>query len=643
MNMRLMSLGCTNFKGLKSFSGEFNGENAVIKAANGVGKTSVYDAFLWLLFGKDSTGRKEFELRPLDKDNQPITGLVLSVSADIEIDGTVHTFRKEHREKVVKKQLRGYETLCWINDVPKKAKEYSDFIGNIIPEETFKLLTDLSFFNGKMHWKARRAVLLAIAGEIATPEGFDDLFAVLNSRNVDEYKKVLAEQKKRHEKDRDEIDPRIDEIQRGLGEYSDSADKNLEPIREGFQKEIAELDNQRQELVGAENKRQAAIEAVNKLKANRADREVILKTGTSGDQKYIDEKTEISTKLATCRSRAAEAKSLISIRRTAIDGKESELRGRMIALDAVREEFGKLQTTPTNNTCGLCGQTLPANKISEAESKTEAMMQAVTKKGNAIKNAVLVCKAEIEDLQEKAKELQDDLEKANIQLKEGEEYAGKRVPILDDIISKRPAPDFKQDETWRQFSEVIEAAEKEIGEPVPSQLAEIEAKRQTHADDLADVNSALAKVDRMKQDGIRIKELEAQKKNLAQLLADVDRQLDMIEQFKAAESRLVETAVNGKFKHVEFKLFNELLNGVLEDCCEATFNGIPYSGLSRGEEIFVGIDINNVLSDHHDISAPLFIDQAESMTMPIEATCQVIELYAQKGIETLTIEKKGKL
>ena len=162
MDIKLISLIIGSFKGLKKFQVEFDDDSTIIKAQNGIGKTTVFDAFLWLLFNKDSTGRKDFEVRPLDKDNQPIKGLVTSVIAELSIGDEFHVLKKELHENIVKKQLRGYTTACTIDEVPKKVSEYADYITELIPEETFKLLTDLDYFNAKMHWKERRKVLLGL-------------------------------------------------------------------------------------------------------------------------------------------------------------------------------------------------------------------------------------------------------------------------------------------------------------------------------------------------------------------------------------------------------------------------------------------------------------------------------------------------
>ena len=260
----LSNLKIENFKGIDHYELNLDGDNAVITAENGVGKTTVYDALLFLFFGKDSTGRKDFQLRPLDRYNRPVKGVVLAVEATIDIDGVKHVFRKEHHEKVVKNQLRGYETLCWIDEVPRKVGEYAEYIADIVSEDTFKLLTDLRFFNSKMHHTDRRKVLLEIAGEIGTPEGFEELTAALNNRTVEQYKTVLQGQKKRHAKERDEINPRIDELLKGMiHPTGDTTEMALR--RDKLETEIQQLKIDRQGIDGQEQERQKKINAKNLL------------------------------------------------------------------------------------------------------------------------------------------------------------------------------------------------------------------------------------------------------------------------------------------------------------------------------------------------------------------------------------------
>lgn len=643
MNIKLLKIRGENFKGLKSFEMVIDGDNAVIQAENGVGKTTVYDMFLWALFDKDSTGRKSFEIRPLDANEQPLKGLVTLVILELSIDGVNHVFRKELHENVVKDQLRGYKTLCYIDEVPKKVGEYGDYIAEIIAEDTFKLLTDLNFFNGKMHWKERREVLLSIAGEIGTPKGFEELIAALNGRSIDEFKKVLSEQKKRLVKERDEINPRIDEIQRGLDEYVNFAADDLQAKRDGIKTEIAELDGKRNNLFAKEKERQAQLDKINELKSKKIQREAGLANDTTGIKDLLDKKAKIETGVAGCRQEVVNIEAAIKAKETSIKNDQTAMNLCTGRLDEVRDEYTKASEAPIDDSCYTCGQKLPQDKVAEIEDKRKAKLAEITKRGNEIKADVEVCKNAIAETEKQIAELREQLDKANIKLKEGEEYKTAQFEKIEAQISNNKTTPPEKDLTWQQIVKDIDIAEATIGEPASEQLEKIEAERTAKSNELTEINNSLAQADRMKKDTARIEELKDKEKQLAQQIADVEKQLADIEQYQATESEMIEQAVNGKFKHVNFRLFSELLNGSLEECCEATFNGVPYADMSTGQKIYCGIDIINVLSEHYDISVPLFIDHAESLTLPIEANSQTVQLYAKPKVKKLSVERKGEL
>ena len=647
MDVRLNKLSIENFKGIETFQADFDGGHAVIKGANGTGKTTVYDAFLWLLFGKDSTGRKEFELRPLDKHNQPVKGLVLVVEAQILIEetngnetvGIAHVFRKEHHEKVVKKQLRGYETLCYIDEVPKKVGEYAEYVNDLIPEDTFKMLTSLRHFSEGLHWKDRRSVLLDIAGEIGTPEGFDELLAALNGREVDEYRKVLAEQKKRLVSERDEINPRIDEISKGMVGYEQADDTDMREERIAVTLDIERLDSTRKELLESEQQRQANLEAINALCGKRVKREMVLKNSTAGIQHLLDSKKVIEDAVVERTQAVADARNARAMKDSEVRTKNASLQAEQRALSGIQEEYKTARNTTSDATCYACGQSLPEDKLAEVESVRLAKLKTIEAAGTTAMERVDICKAAIADLANECKNLQEKVGQAEMKLTEAKNYRDEKLPHIDNQIAHKETVKPENDPTWQGIVEEVKVLQNEVGESVSDRLKGIETKRQPKVDRLADLDSSLARADRHKEDKARITELEAKEKELAQAIADIEKQVADIEKYNAAVSGMVESAVNGRFKYVEFKLFNQLLNGTLEDCCEATLNGVPYLDMSCGQKIIVGIDIINVLSGHYDLSVPLFIDNAESLTFPVESTSQTIELYAQRDVQKMIVEK----
>ncbi len=640
MKVELLKLVIENFKGVKGFTLDLDGKNAKVSSENGVGKTSVYDAFIWCLFGKDSDGKKEFGLRPLDSDNNAVKGVVIVSEATLSLDGESHVFRKEHHEKNTKKQFKGYETLCWIDEVPKKIGEYNKYITELIPEDTFKMLTNLTEFNGKLHWQGRREVLMNLAGEIGTPAGFDDLLGELKGRTIDEMKSVLSEQKKRHTKARDEIGPRIDEIQLGLNEYAGSDTTELEKERKGIKADLDALSVKRTALTESQAERQSKLDGINDLKDSLADRERELKNDTSHIQDLLDEKTKLVADVAEKKAAVGIIQSNINTANNSIDAAKSNLSTVQIALGTTKEKYKAAKAAPVDNTCYACSQKLPADKLAEVETGRKDDLKSLGDEGKGHRDKVTELATRIDEITEDLKDLEIQLGFATNEFQESEKNRDSRFVEIAALIKDSPPKNPVEDEKWLEISRQIADAKLEVGEPVTDQLSTIETERTTFQDKLEDVNKALAQVDNMTKAKKRIADLEQEEKDLAQKLADIEKQLEDIANYNAEFSALIEKSVNGKFKHVKFKMFNKLLNGSLELCCEAMLNGVTYPDMSAGQKIFVGIDIVNVLSEHYGMSVPLFVDSAESLTLPIKANCQTVELHAVKGVKKLKVETK---
>ena len=626
MEIHLDKITIENFKGIKSFETDFNG-NTIIKGENGAGKTTVYDAFLWLLFGKDSSGRKEFGLRPLDKDNNAIKGLTVSVEAEICFGDAVHTLKKEHHEK--KGKVKGYDTLCWIDEVPKKVGEYNDYIKATIAEDIFKLLTDTHFFNGKFHWTDRRNVLLDIAGEIGTPKGFEALIETLNGRSVEEYRKVLAERKKKYKDELDEINPRIDEVQKQLNDYAGGDTTDQEKARKAIEDELTALAILRQEIVEGQNARQVKIDEMNRLKGKRTEREGELKNDTTKVDEFIKERSTITSSVEGKKTEIMEKQNAIRHKGDDIKNINSNIVACTARLAPIREKYTLLSSISSEDqACIACGRPLDEVGIAKLVADNKKLLQTVTKEGNEIQSEIGGHKTLLVSSDGELKNFQGHLSMLEKELADGIKWRDERMEIIERSIAANVTVDPAVDETCITLSKQINTLASEIGEPAGDQLATIEEKRRVKSGELAEVERTLAASDQMKKNTERIAELEDKEKELAQSIADIEKETADIEQYKKAESGLITEAVNGKFDHVTFKLFDTLLNGSIEDCCEAILNGTPYPDMSCGEKNFVGIDIINVLSDHYKIRVPLFIDNAESFNLGNEAKSQVVELYA---------------
>jgi hypothetical protein len=643
LTIKLHKLTAENFKGASFNIDLGDGDNAVITAANGVGKTRVIDAFTWLLRGKNAEGKEDFSVRPLDKDNVMIPGLVVKVEGVIAFDDEIHTLKKEQHEKVVKKtgQITGYETLCWINEVPKKVGEFGDWLEERLPEDTAKMLTDLYQFNRDIpKWgkKERRAMLLSLAGEIGTPKGFEKLLKDCNGRTVSEYRQVLSAQKKRHEQERDNIGPALNENQKtleGLGDASDTA--AIEMQRKTLLDSIAGFDAVQSLVLAGEGAREKALAAIRDVEQSRTAREYALQNDTTQVTGLVEESGQLGRGLAEHSQKVERAKADRDQKALEIANHKRIYAEHLSNRNKFKEQSDAMEMQKDPCTCSLCGQALPEDKLAGMAEKRTTELKRLAENGQSSYRAAVEENNIIQELTKSLNSFEERYQGYIAQHNQLVEKTQARIAEIQKAIETREKPKKEDDFTWKNLTTIIDKAKAELPPSSAEKLQGIATSRKTLQDELTKLNTALANVDTASRTKERIKELQAKQITLSQAIADIDEQLANIGEYTASESHLIETSVNKMFQHVTFKMFDTALNGNVEETCIALLNGVPYQDMSYGQRILVGIDIINVLSKHYGISIVLFIDNFESLTYSVETNSQVIKLKAVEGQKKLKV------
>ena len=142
------SLTLSQFKGVKSVMLDPQGCNFNVYGDNASGKTTIADAFVWLLFGKNLAGSAKFEIKTLDENNEPIHHLNHSVTGEFRLPDESITLSKTYKEKWVKQrgklnqEFEGHTTDHTINRVPVQEKEYAARVASICDESLFRILSD---------------------------------------------------------------------------------------------------------------------------------------------------------------------------------------------------------------------------------------------------------------------------------------------------------------------------------------------------------------------------------------------------------------------------------------------------------------------------------------------------------------------
>lgn len=650
-NIKLLNLSLTNFKGIKEFELDANGENVNIYGENATGKTTIADAFIWLLFDKDSQNKKDFDLKTL-KDGKPIHNLNHEVEATLSIDGKELSLKKSFSEKWTKKrgsvnqEFTGHTTNYYIDSVPSKKKEFTDKVASIVDEDIFKLLTSTGYFNEQLHWKKRRDLLLELAGDvtegevIAENKDLEQLAEALNGRSIEDHKKVIAEKRKEINEELDRIPIRIDEINRGLPDVNGMDKAKIEGQIKRVSKDIESKQSQINDIRNGSE--------VNNVRKQISDIDLqISNVKNEHEQQGQQEVFGLKTKLQ-------EEQSNVGILRTQMDQKDQQCQTNktIIAdlkanMDEWRKHWQEVNsrefTHESDCNCPTCGQELPTDQIEQAREK--ALKQFNTDKSNELekyKNKGLEAKEKVESKQAENEKLASEIQKLNSDI----ESKQQRISKLENDIqtAESNVKPITEDETYNKLMSDRQALEQQIEQLEQSSeqsVQEVQQEIQSLKERQNTLQMDQSKLEQSEQSLKRIEELEQQEKDLAYQFEQTEQELYLADEFIRTKVNLLEEKINSKFQYARFNLFKTNINGGLEEICETTYEGVPYSsGLNNAARINVGLDVINTLSSHYGVQAPIFVDNAESVTSLIDIDAQIISLVVSESDKQLRIENK---
>lgn len=657
--MRLYKLQLNNFMGVKEFTLNPMGKDISILGQNGAGKTTLATAICWLLFGKDSRGKADFEIKTLDETGEALHGLEHTVEADFEIhDGKYLTLKKTYAEKWEKKRgsasstFTGHETLYWANGVPVKMKDYKEQVGAIADEEMFRLLTQPDYFPERLDWKKRRSILLEVCGDvsdqdvIASSAELQPLAAIIAGRSLDDHKRTVAASMKKINEELKNIPPRIDELARQTfgtdGEVDLAANKAQEV------QALQDLDDIKARITASDAGSEAA-----QLKKELAQTEAAvldienlhrqeLNEVAAGKEKELDglriRWNDLHSQFLAASGAHQRVCAAVPVdNRASINAEIEKLRAEWFEVDS-------LVYRPEEKACPTCGQQIPEAEDAEEQfnRRRAERLEQINAKGHELKGLL---EAEEVRIVAATKQLADETaamaEKVAKLEAEMNGVSTARDALAEEIKAIRSRPAMSRAD-YQEATVKIANLKSRIA-AAQSGNASLEMDTLTRERDrltslLDRIRQRISLAETKAKNDTRIEELKAEEKRLAGEYERLANEVYLMEQFTRAKVDMLESAINSKFSLVKWKLFEDQINGGLQDCCSPTVSGVPYSsGLNTGSRINAGIDCINTLSAHYGISMMIIVDNSESITKLIDTDAQVIRLVVSPDHKTLTI------
>jgi DNA repair protein SbcC/Rad50 len=640
--VKIKSLSLVNFKGIKSLEIKMT-DVTRIYGDNSTGKTSLVDAFTWLLFGKDSQDKKDFSIKTLDAKNNVIHKLDHEVTGVLTVDNVETTLRRCYKEKWVTRrgsaeaELQGHETLFFWNDVPLQANEYQAKVNDILEEGLFKLITSPIYFNSQK-WQDRRNILISISGNIddstvaAKRKEFQRLLDKMQGKSLDEYRKELVMRKKKLRAELDTIPARIDEQDRSKPESKDwkAIQDEIDILKNNMDNIDSEIADESKKYQGVYTQRSERQKRIGDLRLAISNCE--FKARQNFNNQLNDKQTNIDAIKVTIRRIESDIQ---QAQKYATDNQNriAEITNKIVAL---RAEWGKvnaeyLTISDSDEICPTCKQHLPEDSIAEKRETMLANFTATKAQRLAdISAQGKKLKAQADDIKVPAESEADSLEQ---RLREAHES----LTIAEKYEIKTVAAILANDTAYHEAKKELESLEAAAEMDVPNENRDLKLKRSGYQDRINILSVEIGKKDQIKICEDRIEELKRQESVFAQQLADLESDEFVISEFVRAKVDMLESKINGMFTGVQFKLFDTQLNGGLVECCDTLITGVPWQDANNAAKINAGIEIINVLSDYYGVSAPIWIDNAESITSINRTSAQRIELYVSEADKTLRV------
>lgn len=639
-----------NFKGCVSRKIDFNNSNTLISGGNATGKSTIFEAYLWCLFGKNSKG-EVLNIQPRDENGDIIHKIISSVSTKLSIIEIPQHGNKEEYSINIKRELSekwsvprgtnvevygGTETKYIINEIPMPMKDFNQKLSDIIDLNTWLMLSDInSFF--RLKTEDRRKVLVKTLKDLSEEEIAQPYPIVLQAlkerKSIPELKAQVVSQKREANKRKDEIpieinakyellvnDIDFDEVDvklKALTEKIEQIDREISSgISNGHAEKIKSKLNEYNEAMRDLEIQKAKINSDIISSKHKAEQKILeIKNNL---EKLQLEETQLQTKY---QFHSEEIKNLLdkkeNLRQNWIKINDSVYSGNTICSECSREYTDEYLANIIEN--------FNIEKIKKLDDLTKQAEEIQPKIDKLIadNNTINLL---IDDKNSFIQKTLTDLDNANNTLN--------TLKSLDETLLENANYQSQLGITnslFKDYQNLIKEEEEKKSNNLSVNKHELTQER----DELVKLMAKKSFNENIQRD---IVNLEQQAKNTALIICDLDNSENQINSFIKDKINRVEESVSSLFKIVRFKMYEQnKTNDGEKPICEAYTEGVPYSETNDAMTMSIGLDVIQGLSNYYNVSLPLFVDRFESLET-IKSENQIITLEVVKNLSELTIK-----
>ncbi|MFR3176757.1 MAG: AAA family ATPase [Acutalibacteraceae bacterium] len=640
--MKLLSLTLDNFEGTKHFEFCPDGRSVTVKAANGVGKSTLMDAYWWLLTGKNSAQTEKFDIYPVGapEDVQvSVTGVFQTDGGETLTLGRTYKRNIGRRRGDAESTVRGSKAGFFVNGVPKAQKDFLPVVERYFGgEQKLLMLGMLHHFAVETPWADRRAVLIDLFAPHLDDKDIIDAHEELAPlggyigamTTVADYAQQIKLQRRKVQERLKEIPARIDEAEKSKPSLPPEADAAAIPSLMARKMKLTGTVAALQNGEGAAALRKRIAEQEAKAAEARA---AYLRETAGGNDALQRQAAELRRQIAE-----TEAKKEALVRNQSADAaflEEADLKLRELRQRA-REVHDRF-FDESESICPTCKREYPPDRIAQLKAEFNERKsndaQWTKERGIALAAAINEKQARQKSSMREIADCGDRLETLRSHLREVTDSIA--APPAWETTTDARAYAVELDELREQLAH-IDSASKEQRAAAQAELDVIEVQ-------LAQINVRTQMQEHLRAIDTRIADLQAKEKKLGVQLAQLDLHLDLTERFVQLQASDIEEKINTAFEGVRWVLFDRQVNGGITPCCRALLLNdrgeyVSYESTNTAHQYNGGLHIIDGLSKASGLRLPVWIDKAESCTTYDRIENQVIRLQVSAEHDEITVE-----
>ena len=633
----IKKLRLLNFCGIRDAEYEFSEKLTIVSGGNGRGKSTIANAIMYVLFGTDMAGNS-LDIKTFDKNHEIIKEIPHEAELTLLVDGDQIVLKRSLSDAWKGDKCTNTYKYYVDGDVTT-AGDFKKVVEDICPDSVFRRISSATNFCS-LPWQKQRELLESLADKYTTQditqgdERFDFVVEELKKKTIADLIHHIKYKRKEVQKQLDAVPVRLAELNKSLPEAQDWDALSTE--KSNLNDKLVELANKMQaiRIGGADKVRYDGIlkkiEFAEKRKRNMEQGAMNLAT----EQATKHQSDVITTNIAV-----KKAQSLVDDLKATMRGyteseihakdKKEECERKVVDINNRLDELSKSRWSwnAEDGICPHCGQPLPAEDVERIKKESKDRFnerkfnasKKIQEEFNGIQQEYTDAKNLLEKLDNDRMVTTNQLMKANKTLKEAEfkklEVDAEKPKTYEQILAEK--------EEYQQVVKEIADLQAELNKPSASSdenakmLAELEKEREPIGIRYNEVLELLATKETYDRISELIEKAKQDKESYQNQLDELDEQLDLANEYNKKSCQLLEENVNGHFSYIKWAMFTQDLDGNMKPYCECYHDGVPYSRLNGAAKVNAGIDIANTFSRFYQVSAPMVLDECESVNDPI--------------------------